>query len=123
VERRAKENRVDFIEGVATAITSIAFFEMVMVKSYETLIDSETTADVNTGMVPASRLQAVIGSNDYSREIAEMRVQVGMIAQAVRSVVPESMWAAIVEKLEQLLQQHSAALDVGTDDFDDDDPL
>jgi hypothetical protein len=94
-----------------------------MVKSYETLIDSETTADVNTGMVPASRLQAVIGSNDYSREIAEMRVQVGMIAQAVRSVVPESMWAAIVEKLEQLLQQHSAALDVGTDDFDDDDPL
>jgi hypothetical protein len=123
VERRAKENRVDFIEGVATAITSIAFFETVMVKSYETLIDSETTADVNTGMVPASRLQAVIGSNDYSREIAEMRVQVGMIAQAVRSVVPESMWAAIVEKLEQLLQQHSAALDVGTDDFDDDDPL
>ncbi len=123
VERRAKENRVDFIEGVATAITSIAFFETVMVKSYETLIDSETTADVNTGMVPASRLQAVIGSNDYSREIAEMRVQVGMIAQAVRSVVPESMCAAIVEKLEQLLQQHSAALDVGTDDFDDDDPL
>jgi hypothetical protein len=123
VERRAKENRVDFIEGVATVITSIAFFETVMVKSYETLIDSETTADVNTGMVPASRLQAVIGSNDYSREIAEMRVQVGMIAQAVRSVVPESMWAAIVEKLEQLLQQHSAALDVGTDDFDDDDPL
>jgi hypothetical protein len=46
-----------------------------------------------------------------------------MIAQAVRSVVPESMWAAIIEKLEQLLQQHSAALDVGTDDFDDDDPL
>jgi hypothetical protein len=123
LERRAKENRVDFIEGVATAITSIAFFETVMVKSYETLFDSETTADVNTGMVPASRLQAVIGSNDYSREIAEMRVQVGMIAQAVRSVVPESMWAAIIEKLEQLLQQHSAALDVGTDDFDDDDPL
>jgi hypothetical protein len=73
LERRAKENRADFIEGVATAITSIAFFETVMVKSYETLIDSETTADVNTGMVPASRLQAVIGSNDYSREIAEMR--------------------------------------------------
>ena len=73
LERRAKANGVDFVEGVATAITPIAFFETVMVKSYETLIDSETTADVNTGMLPASRLQAVIGSNDYSREIAEMR--------------------------------------------------
>jgi hypothetical protein len=73
LERRAKENRADFIEGVATAITSIAFFETVMVKSYETLIDSETTADVNTGMVPASRLQAVIGVQRLQPRIAEMR--------------------------------------------------
>ena len=40
LERRAGENRVDFIEGVATALTPIAFFETVMVKSYETLVDS-----------------------------------------------------------------------------------
>jgi hypothetical protein len=44
-----------------------------MVKSYETLIDSETTADVNTGMVPASRLQAVIGVQRLQPRIAEMR--------------------------------------------------
>ena len=42
LERRAGENRIDFIEGVATAITPIAFFETVMVKSYETLVDSDT---------------------------------------------------------------------------------
>src|SRR6478672_492351 len=121
LERRARENRVDFIEGVATAITPIAFLETVMVKSYETLVDLETTIDVNTGLVAASRLQAMIGSNDYSREIAEMRVQVGKIAQAVRAVVPQSMWAAIVEKLEEL-EQRPEALDVVTDDFDDEEP-
>ena len=32
LERRARENRIDFIEGVATALTPIAFFETVMVK-------------------------------------------------------------------------------------------
>ena len=37
LERRAKANGIDFVEGVATAITPIAFFETVMVKSYETL--------------------------------------------------------------------------------------
>ena len=50
LERRAKANGVDFVEGVATAITPIAFFETVMVKSYETLVDSDTKVDVNTGM-------------------------------------------------------------------------
>jgi hypothetical protein len=36
LERRARENAVDFVEGVATALTSIAFFETFMVKSCET---------------------------------------------------------------------------------------
>ena len=63
---------LDFVEGVATALTPIAFFETFMVKSYETLVDSDTRVDVNTGIVAASRLQAVIGSRDYSIDIAEM---------------------------------------------------
>jgi hypothetical protein len=71
LERRARENAIDFIEGLATALTPIAFFETFMVKSYETLVDSDTRVDVNTGIVAASRLQAVIGSRDYSIDIAE----------------------------------------------------
>ena len=73
LERRARENAVDFVEGVATALTPIAFFEtFFIVKSYETLVDSDSRVDVNTGIVAASRLQAVIGSRDYSIDIAEM---------------------------------------------------
>jgi len=53
---------VDLVEGVATALTRIAFFETFMVKSYETLVDSDTRVDVNTGIVAARRVQAVIGS-------------------------------------------------------------
>ena len=36
LERRAKENSIDFIEGVATAITHSPFWESVMVKGYQT---------------------------------------------------------------------------------------
>ena len=53
LERRAKANGVDFVEGVATAITPIAFFETIMVRAYETLVDPDTRVDVNTGMVAA----------------------------------------------------------------------
>ena len=120
LERRAQENRVDFVEGVATAITPIAFFETVMVKSYETLVDSNTKVDVNTGMIAAGRLQSLIDSRDWSRDPLVMKVQLGQISEAVRSVVPQEMWGEIVERLEEL-EQHQEALDVGTDSFDDDD--
>ena len=69
LERRAKANGVDFVEGVATAITPIAFFETVMVKSYETLVDSDTRVDVNTGIVAAGRLQSLIDSRDYEPRV------------------------------------------------------
>ena len=121
LERRAKANGVDFVEGVATALTPIAFFETVMVRAYETLVDSNTKVDLNTGIVAAGRLQSLIDSRDYSREIAELRFQVFKIGEAVKSTVPQEMWAEIVEKLEEL-EQHQEALDVGTDSFDDDDP-
>lgn len=121
LERRAKANSVDFVDGVATAITPIAFYETVMVKSYETLVDSNTKVDVNAGMVAAGRLQSLIDSRDYGREIAELRFQLGQIIGAVRSVVPQSMWAEIIRQLD-LVEQRPETLDVGTDSYDDDDP-
>ena len=51
LERRAKENGIDFVNAVATAITPMAFYETVMAKGYETLVDSDTRIDVNTGMI------------------------------------------------------------------------
>ena len=53
---------------MATALTPLAFLETVMVKSYETLVDSDTKVDVNTGIVAAGRLQSLIDSRDASRD-------------------------------------------------------
>ena len=84
LERRAKANGVDFVEGVATAITPIAFFETVMVKGYETLVDSDTKVDVHTGIIAAGRLQSLIDARDYSRDLLVMKVQLGQICDAVQ---------------------------------------
>ena len=83
-----------------------------MVKSYETLVDSNTRVDVNTGMIAAARLQSLIETRDASRDIAELRFQLGKIGEAVQPAVPQEMWAAIVEKLEEL-EQRPEALDLG----------
>ena len=91
MERRARENQIDFIEGVATARTPLAFLETVMVKSYETLVDSDTKVDVNTGMVAAGRLRSLVDSRDYDHELLVMKVQLAAICHAVKSTVPQEL--------------------------------
>ena len=118
VELRAQDNRIDFIEGVATALTPVAFFEVVMAKAFRNLVDDRTEVNVETGLRAAEKLQSFLDGRDRGTEVLELKVQMDRIDEAVRSVVPQSMWAAILEKLEEL-EQHSEALDVGTDSFDD----
>ena len=121
VERRAHENRVDFVEGVATALTPLAFYEVVMNKAFRTLVDDRTEVSVETGLRAAEKLQSVLDGRQRGADVLELKVQLCQIGEAVRAVVPQSMWAAIVEKLEEL-EQHPEALDVGMGSFDDDDP-
>ncbi|MDT5304311.1 MAG: hypothetical protein QOG79_8038 [Mycobacterium sp.] len=102
---------IDFIEGVATALTPIAFFETVMVRSYENLVDSDTRVDVNTGIVAAGRQQSLIDSRDNSHDLLVMKVQMDQICDAVKSTLPQEMCGEIIEKLEEL-EEHPEALDV-----------
>src|SRR6476620_7683207 len=99
LERRAQENGVDFVTGVATAITPMAFYETVMVRGYETLVDSDTRVDVGTGMIAAARLQALIDSRASGTRIADLRVQMSRIIDAIHSTVPEELWPEILRKI------------------------
>ncbi|HET9564744.1 MAG TPA: hypothetical protein VFP27_09630 [Mycobacterium sp.] len=120
LERRARENQVDFVEGVAIALTPMAFYEVVMAKAFRTLVDDGTEVSVETGLRAAEKLQSVLDGRERGTDILELKVQLGQIGQAVRAVVPQEMWAAIVEQLEEL-EQHPEALDAVEDSFDDDD--
>ena len=114
LERRAQQNGVDFVKGVATAITPMAFYETVMVKGYETLVDSDTEVDVNTGMIAAGRLQALIDSRAGGTRIAELMVQMGRIIDAIHSTVPEQLWPEILRKIDG-----PVAADTPADEFED----
>ena len=116
LEQRAQQNSVDFAEGVATAITPMAFYETVMVKGYETLVDSDTKVDVSTGMVAAGRLQALIDSRAGGTRIADLMVQMGRIIDAVHSTVPEELWPEILRKIDG-----PVAADTPMDEFEDHD--
>jgi hypothetical protein len=116
LERRAQENRVDFVQGVATALTPMAFFETVMVKGYETLVDSDTKVDVNTGMIAAGRLQALIDSRASGTSMADILVKMDRIINAIQSTVPQELWGEILREIDG-----PVAADTPADEIEDGD--
>jgi lambda repressor-like predicted transcriptional regulator len=118
LERRAKENGVDFANGVATAITPMAFFETVMVKGYETLVDSGTKVNVSTGMIAAGRLQALLESRASGTSMAEMLVKMDRIISAIHSTVPKEIWPEILRKIDGDDEIQSAERGRGTFELD-----
>ena len=98
----------------------VTFFEVVMNKAFRTLVDDHIEVSVETGLRAAEKLQSVLDGSDRGTEVLELRVQLDRIDEAVRSVVPQSMWAEILAKLEEL-EQHPETLNVGADSLDDDD--
>ena len=118
LERRARENQVDFIEGVAIALTPLAFYEVVMTKAFRTLVDDRTEVSVETGLRAAEKLQSVLDGRERGTDVLELKVQLGQILEVVKSTVPQELWGEIIRQLEQL-EQHPEALDVEADSFDD----
>jgi hypothetical protein len=92
LERRAKENSVDFIEGVATAITPMAFLETVMVKGYQTVVDEGTTVNYRDGMEAALKLNEIARKDEGAMDRARMLADVGRIIEVVRTFIPSERW-------------------------------
>jgi len=95
LERRAKENSVDFIEGVATAITPLAFLETVMVKGYQTLVDEDTTVSHRDGMDAALKLNEITRKDEGAMDRARTLADMGRIIEVVRTFIPAERWPEV----------------------------
>ncbi len=101
LERRAAQNQIDFVNGLATAITPLAYLETAMVKGFQNLVRDDTEVTIEMGLKAAEKLQAAIGPEDTGAKMLQMRVQMGRAIDAVQAAVPPSMWAEIAAKLKE----------------------
>ena len=92
----------------------MAFLETVMVKGYETLVDSDTKVDVSTGMIAAARLQAMIESRASGTSMVQIIAQMDRIIRAIHDSVPEELWEEILHKIDG-----PVAVDIPTDRIED----
>ena len=92
LERRAKENSVDFIEGVATAITPLAVLETIMVKGYQTLVEERTTVSYRDAMEAALKLNEIARKDEGAIDRARMLADMGRIIEVVRTFIASERW-------------------------------
>jgi hypothetical protein len=128
LERRAQENSVDFINGVATAVTPMALLETVMVKGYQTLIDEHTSVSYRDGMEAALKLAEALRKDEGAYERAQMMAEMGRIIEVVRTFIPADRWPDVQAALRgetPVSQQTSQAVQgvrmVAIDDTPDED--
>lgn len=100
LERRAAQNRIDFIDGVSTAVTPMAFYETLMVKSYERLVQDGTEVSIETGLRAADKLQAAAGARDHDDEVVQAYVKLNRLIEAVRTFIPEDKLREFAEMLD-----------------------
>ena len=74
VERQARENQIDFVKGVATALLPVTFYEVAMNKAFRTLVDDRTEVSVETGLQAAAKLQSVLAGGERDTEVLELKV-------------------------------------------------
>lgn len=118
LERRARENGIDFVEGVGTALTPVAFLETVMTKAYSSLVDADTTVDVNTGMAAAGRLQAYLDTHSSQTTMTEVLAKQNKIVAAVRDLLPAEKVPELMARLRGLDQPGTAHHAGGIEEFD-----
>lgn len=109
IERRAAQNRIDFVDGLATAVTPIAYLETIMVKAFGTLVDDATQVGVETGLRAAEKLHRMAGDVDPGAELIRLRVDVGRIIETIKATVPQPVMDEILRKLEGRGQDYLSA--------------
>ncbi len=70
--------------------------------SWPELARAEATLKLsNPQLGAAEKLQSVLDGRERGTDVLEMRVEMGRIMKAVRSVVPQSMWGEILSELDE----------------------
>ena len=126
VERRAREAQIDYVNGMATALTPIALYECVMNEAFRQLVDGGVAVSIDAGLRAAEKLQALTDARVGEADVVTMRAQMGRVIETVREFVPREQWPVLQARLrgEEVEQPQAQPVEsirvVDIDDSDDD---
>lgn len=117
LEKRAEEAGVDFVNGVGTAVTPLALFDVILQKGYEKAVEQTTDVPLDLSMRAAEKLHD-ISQSGQDEKYERLQSQFYAMVQAVRQVVPEQYWEEIVRRTES--QYEGEAIEASSEGVDED---
>jgi hypothetical protein len=94
-EDSAREQGMDWTEGVGTVLNAMSYYKTMMVKGYETLIDPMTVISPKDGADAAMKLHEIARKDESAFERAQMMADMGRIIEVVRQFVPSERWPEV----------------------------
>lgn len=99
LQKRAKESEIDFVKGIGHAVDFYSYLETVMVKGYAQLTSELDNVTVEMGMTAAMKLHEMTKKDAGVQQAAEQQYQMNKIISAVKEVVPEQYFSAILARI------------------------
>jgi hypothetical protein len=95
VERRAREVQIDFVNGLATALTPLAFYEVLMNEAFRRLVEGDADVSIDTGLRAAEKLQALIDARAAGADMASVLAQMDRIIDVMHTFIPSDRWPEV----------------------------
>lgn len=114
VERRARAAGLDVEEGTANIINQAAYAEAMMVKAFQDMANVDVTPA--EGLQAAKFLEQLMRAERGNVGVETAFAELGYLIEAVKEVVPQQYWAAVVAKIDE--KRGSKMIDAEVDEFD-----
>lgn len=101
VERRAKERGKDVLDGVQRLLTAEAFYETVVQKTWNRLVDGNIQPSLFEGMAAMKVLHSLEKEAAGAVDMNKVLVQLNVVLEVIRQEVSPEIWVLITQKLEQ----------------------
>lgn len=100
VERRAREQQLDYLEGSKSILTAHSVMELIAQKGWEELVENRLKPDVKDTMAAVLSLKKLEDEASDNASMAEMLAQFNVVLTAIKEVCPPEVLEALMERID-----------------------
>jgi hypothetical protein len=85
----------DWEGGVGGILNALSYYQTMMMRGYETLVNPKALVTVDQGAWAAGKLDALMARNEDQYDRAQQLAEMGRIVEVVRAFVPNDDWPKV----------------------------
>lgn len=113
IEREAVALDQDFEEGIRGILARRVYLETALKKAQDALLNGDITVEPKDAVAIIEKLDKMEGASSEAA-IAQMRIELASYIQAMKEIVPETMWDEVIIRTRDLVRRSENAGELGS---------